>query len=336
MKRISVFALTFMLAATPSASFAQESVGFRLDEILKDITGPLIFFISMACLIGGIGIAVKGLMKLKDSGGQSSETGPALAMLLAATLLIALPEAAGVGMLTMTGSNTGIISQSDIRGVSVALDDSAPQSLEAPSAPWAAPVDCYSSGEPVPCMAANVAKNVVPIGVVATFVVAFIAGLWGLGHSLFELTKVQGGRPLPEGWGGKIIFNIVLLNASFLFQTVSQTILGQGGTVGAQGVNTSHSLLKYQISNSAALEQYQTLIGHVFTIMALFGVFAFVRGVFICKAAGEGRQGGTYSHGFIFMIAGILLANSKLSTCLVLNTLLGSSGTFGFCSGVSA
>jgi len=334
MKRIlaAIFAILFM---TPAA-YAQEnaSVGFRLNQILQDLTSPLLFLISFSCAVGGLWLLAKALLKLKDSGGQSDQTSGAMVMLVAAVLLIALPEAAGVGMITMVGDQSGILNTTHLQKARAILDDTNPSQIDSAGGnrAFASPSNCYSEEKPVPCMAANLAQNVVPIGIVATFALAFIAGLWGFGHALFELAKAQGGRPLPEGWWSKLIFNVVLLNAPVLFQTVSQTILGQGGTVGGNGLVSGSSLLKYNLSSNDALEQYQTLIGHVFTILALFGAIAFVRGIFVCKAAGEGRQGGTYGHGFVFIIAGILLANSKYSTCLVLNTMLGADGTFGFCS----
>lgn len=333
MKRLA----TIVLASIPtllmtSAAYAQTTtVGNRLDEILKNITGPFIFLISLLCFVGGIWLLAKALVKLRESSGQGGQVGPAMAILLAAALLIMLPEAAGTGMLTLTGQQSGLINNEDIAAAKIGLDDQQPNSFNTPTASVAAVTDCYSSAEPVPCMAENVAKNVVPIGVTAVFVIVFIAGLWGLGHALFDLTKVEQGRGLPEGWWGRVIFNVVLLNASVIFQIVSQTILGNGTTVGGDGLNASSDLLNYDIGINGDFAQYEELIGYVFTILALFGAIAFVRGIFVCKAAGEGRQGGTYAHGIVFMVAGILLANSKASTCLVLNTMLGSSGTFGFC-----
>lgn len=336
MKRLVLSPLVLVTAlASPGAAWAQEAttIGDRLNAILKDITGPFIFLISLLCLVGGIWLLAKGLIKLREAAGNGQQSTGAIAIIVAAAFLIALPEAAGTGMLTLTGEQSGIINNQDIAAAKIGLDDTtAGGSFDTPTASVGAVTDCYNAAEPVPCMADNVARNVVPIGIIAVFVVVFISGLWGLGHCLFDLTKLETGRGVPDGWWGRLIFNVVLLNASIIFQIVSQTVLGNPGTVTGDGL-AGGSLLEYSVGAGSNFKQYEELIGHVFTILALFGAIAFVRGIFVCKAAGEGRQGGTYAHGIVFIVAGILLANSKISTCLVLNTMLGAaSSTLGFCA----
>lgn len=334
MKRIVapiVFAASMLLA---SPAYAQATVGNRLNEILKDITGPFVFLISLVCLVGGVALLIKGFLKLKESSGNQAQAGTAIAIIAAAALLIALPETAGTGMMTLTGTGNmaGIVTSSDISAAKIGIGDESPGSFSSKTADVGAVTDCYSAAEPVPCMAGNIARNVVPIGIVAVFIIVFVSGLWGLGSALFETTKIEGGRSLPDGWWGRVIFNIVLLNASVIFQIASQTLLGNAGTVRGSGLEPNSTLLKYDIGVSGAtFQQYETLIGHVFTILALFGAIAFVRGIMVCKSAGDGKQGGSYSHGIVFIVAGVLLANSKYSTCLVLGTMLGNSGTFGFC-----
>lgn len=330
MKRIASLSLAVVaMAVFPVHAYAQATtIGERVGSIVTDLTGPFIFLLSIGALVGGLALLGKGLVKLKDASGNNAEVGSAMLTILAAVILIALPEAAGTGMMTIT-QQSGIISAADIRAAKVGLDDSGSGEFNVGDLTAADVTNCYTSEKAVPCIAKNIATNVVPVGIQATFILVFIAGLWGLAGTLFSLTKVQGGRGLPEGFWGKIVFNLLLLNASLLFQFTSQTLMGKSGTVGGNGLNDGSSLLTYDIGAGEKFAQYQEMIGYIFVILALFGAFAFVRGIFVMKSAGEGKQGSSYGHGIVFMVAGILLANAKFSTCTVLSTM--GVGTIGFC-----
>lgn len=331
-----------LLAMLPAQAQAQETVGGRLQDIIGNLSGPALFLISIACFAGGLWLLIRGLVKLKDASGNNEQTGGALLTIVAAVLLVALPEVAGVGMMTAVGGG-GIMGQGDLQAARATLDAGYVSGASSVSdqlkgmATVTAPENCLSEGaEGVTCMARNLAVNAVPIGIIAVFVAVFIAGVWGFGAALFELTKAQPGqRNLPDGWWGRLIFSVLLMNGPVLLAIVSQTILGNNGTIQQSGLQSGSSLLSYSIQTGAQFKQYEDLIGYLFIILALFGAIAFVRGIFVMKAAGEGRGGGgaSYGHGIVFMVAGVLLANAKISTCTILTTVGAQAlSGFGFCS----
>jgi hypothetical protein len=324
----------------PSQAFAQEaSIGSRLQAMLSDLTGPLVFLVSITCLLAGLWLLARSLIRLKDAGGNNEQTGPALLTMVAAVMLVALPEVAGIGMLTTAGG--GFVSNGDMMAARATLDAGYADKSAGLSGTIAglaevkAPENCLTDkDQAVTCMAKNLAQNVVPIGIITVFAAAFIAGLWGLGSAMLDLTKTQGGRGVPDGFWSKVIFNVLLMNGPFFFGIMTRTIFGHQGTINESGgLDTSGGLLEYDMGIEAeTLAKYQELIGYAFIILALFGAVALVRGLFVLKAAGEGKQSATMGHGIVFIIAGALLANAKASTCVILTTV----GAGGITSGASA
>lgn len=339
MKRI-LFAVAAMTAMSGPA-FAQDAstVGDRLQSLIGSLSGPALFLVSIAAFVGGLWLLVRGLVRLKDASSHNEGTGGALITIVAAVFLIALPEIAGVGIMTAAGGS--IVNNSDLQAAKATLDAGYAQGDQSVSnrlknlTQVTQPSDCFNEKDAVPCMAKNISINVVPIGIIAVFVGVFIAGIWGFGASLFELTKVQPGqRGVPEGWWGKVIFSVLMMNGPVLFTTFSSTILGNAGTINEGGQLGNSSLLTYQVVDGDKFKQYNDLIGYCFTILALFGAIAFVRGIFVMKAAGEGKQA-SYGHGIVFMVAGVLLANAKISACTLMTTVGMGAGALngaGFCS----
>src|SRR3546814_14800289 len=103
-------------------------------------------------------------------------------------------------------------------------------------------------------------------------------------------------------------------------------MLGQSVVLNT-GLDTASSLLSYTASSSADdfFKKYEELIGYVLQILTFFGVWAFVRGMLMVKMTAEGKQQQSYMSGIVFIVAGILLANAKVSTCMVLYTAGGRS-----------
>jgi uncharacterized membrane protein HdeD (DUF308 family) len=77
---------------------------------------------------------------------------------------------------------------------------------------------------------------------------------------------------------------------------------------------------------------YSQLLSNAFVILVFFGAWAFVRGVFMFKGVAEGKQQGSYGMAFTYTIAGIMLANAKFSTCLILGTVGGVDSAVDFCT----
>src|SRR3546814_8170425 len=95
-------------------------------------------------------------------------------------------------------------------------------------------------------------------------------------------------------------------------------MLGQSVVLNT-GLDTASSLLSYTASSSADdfFQKYEELIGYVLQILTFFGVWAFVRGMLMVKMTAEGKQQQSYMSGIVFIVAGILLANAKVSTCKI-------------------
>lgn len=346
-RTVNLARLALVASATslfPVHAFAQQTnVGTRIQLGLTDLIGPLLFVITLSCTLGGVFLFAKGLLKLREASQDRNGLGGSMMTIFAATMLIALPEVAGIGMGSVMGSS-GLIGSRDISMANQALDGDAGISkgsgistTVSRMATVTAPRNCIQERDAIPCMAENLAKNIVPIGVIAVFGFVFLAGLWGFGSALFELARSHGqeGRGTPPGWWGKALASILMMNGPPFFIAVTNSILGtDGNAVTTSGLNAGSSVLSYSISNVSVLQQYATLIGHVFTIMVLFGVLAFVKGLFVIKSAAERQGNATFSHGIVFMVAGVLLANSKLSTCAILSSITGDEGSrmLGFCT----
>lgn len=346
-----------LLASSPA--LAQVNVGDRLVAMLSNVWGPLFFLIAGASYVVGIVVFIAGLNKLRESSNSSMMADRAslsngLVKLFAAAMLIGLPEAAGIGVTTWTGTSANIFgSSSDLNSISRSLDfgqNGGPGDLSGRQGNLtsilgiagspAVPQDCYSASDPAVCMARNIAQNAVPIAIMVIFGMVFLVGLGMFFRSLVELARGDQGRGgvVPQGWGAKFAGSILMMNSPFLFGMISATILGAAGTgvIDMNGFDSSSSFLSYSYnggSPTSVLAKFEELIGYILTILAFFGVWAFIRGLFIVKATAEGKTQNSYGNGAVFMAAGILLANSKISTCAILATLVGAgTGTMGFCS----
>jgi len=352
LRRALPFALVVLAAAAygPPAFAADGgqvdgTIGQRIQVAMNDMVGPLLFFVTLASTLGGVFLMAKGLLKLKDSHQDQNAFRTAFTCIAAATVLIALPEAAGIGMNSVMGTQGMMFQTSELKLVADALDGvtaagQAPGiSQRASSLVNVGGVNpCINGGidSTVSCMAENLAKNVVPVGIIAVFAFVYLWGLWGLASYLFELARhsSERGGGSPQGFYTKGLTSILALTMLSLFMAVSQTIMGNVGPVGETGINAGSDILSYGLSGANVIQQYGKLIGYVFHILALFGVIAFAKGLFILKGVGDQRQNATFSHGIVFMIAGILMANAKLSTCTLMGTLSGFSAAkvVGFCT----
>jgi hypothetical protein len=329
-----------IIAASP-ANAASASFGERLQQMIEGTVSPVLLLIGAASLAAGIYLMGKGLMKMVEASSDrgSATLGSAFLMLFSATLLIALPDAAGVGVTSIFGSNN-FLGTNSLDQVQQALDTgpsgkaSSLASYFSGAATVATPDDCLSSKEATVCMAKNLALNVAPIATIAVFLVAFVWGLWLFASSLLAVAKANPGQGMPPGIASKFIGSALLMNSPFLFQIMAATIFGGSlTTIDDQGLVEKSSLLSYSTSMSGALDRYEELVGYVFVILALFGAVAFVKGVFMLISAGEGNNKATYGHALVFIIAGVLLANSKASTCMALTTVGAQAyNGLGFCS----
>lgn len=342
MKRFSVLiSALFINVAYPIAVYAQESttIGGRLSAIISESWSPIFLLCILLFGLGGIFFIGRGLMKIieaSSSGGRSTY-GSALTSIAVGTLLLFLPETAGIGMTSVLGSARGGTTlgaqgldyndQQGIQGDWTAR-------LVGALAPVGEPENCMDSKAAATCMAKNLAQNTVPMGIMALFAIVFIAGFIALATTFADMAK-SSDRGEQKSYLTKIVTAVLLMNSPLFYSQITKTLLGDiDSPITGGSLNTSSGLLKYPVASQLEVVQsYGQLIVHAFTILSFFGAFAFVRGIFMIKGVADGgRQGGSYGMAFTFIIAGILLANSKFSACLVLSTFGGSAMGAGFCN----
>jgi len=346
MRKAAGFWLAILFMAVPGVALAaggvENTLGGRLAAIGTELWKPLFVLVSFGSFIGGLILLGVGLMKLTRQGesrGGLWDSG--LAHLVAAALLISLPSAAGMGVTTLFG-NTGSAGTlgSEKLDTGAGAGQAAGVNLDGMVSPLRGAVgtqDCLAQAAPAACMAGNLAVNAVPMAVWTLFAFAFILGLIGLASAIVDLTKGQQQGGMPKGLGTKFATSILLLNGMTLYTFTTNTLLGNkdgaSATILQSGLNDNSGMLRYTVSaGPEILKKYAELIGHCFTILAFFGAWAFIKGIFMIRAASEGRSQGTVGMGMVYIVAGILLANAKYSTCMILTTLGGQSMGGAFCT----
>lgn len=335
--RLALVAAVMTIA--PRAAFAQD-VGTLLRSIANEVYGPFFFLIACSSFIGGLVMLALGLMKLTRQGesrGGIWESG--FAHLVAAALLISLPDAAGSGVMTVFGHSTGAYA---LGAIGLDTDGAAPftgsstlaSSLFTGFAQVGSVQNCLDQSAPAACMARNIAVNAIPMATWMLFGMTFLIGMVTFASAIMDITRTQQNQGMPRGWLVKVVTSVLLLNSATLFTYTTQTLLGRNdGPISEQGLDANSSMLSYPVNSSIEIVQrYAELIGWCFTILAFFGAWAFVRGIFIVKASGEGRSNDAgFGKGLVFIVAGVLLANAKYSSCVVLTTMGGAQMGQGFC-----
>lgn len=333
-----VFALTM---AMPGVALAQETIGGRLQAIVNDAWNPIFLIVAVGSALGGIFMFAKGLMKLVAASSERTQQGygPGLVYMAIAAMLIALPDAAGMGMTSIMGSargggtldSTGL----DYSDTGTSMASNFLSAMNGNLADVATVENCLSDKvAPAACMAKNIALNVVPMAVYALFAMVFIFGLVIFAMTLIEMAKSTDNPNQNRGGNiTKLVTAVLLMNAPVAFGLLSMTMLGVDGTIGSAGLTSTNSnLLKYTSGSELEIvKKYTELIGYAFIILTFFGAWSFVRGIFMIKATMEGRQQGTFGMAGVYVVAGVLLANAKMSTCFILNTVGGSAMGAGFC-----
>jgi hypothetical protein len=341
MKRISLLTAPAVLFAA-SPAFAVEkaaTVGDALRNMLLDIWNPILLLTVMCAGLGGLYLLVRGVMKFIETSqrGGGGGYGSALAHIALAAFLIALPQASGMGMNTIFGEARG---GSTMMSGGLDYDDNGTtgdylSSLMGGTAGVGTVDNCMSDATPAVCMSKNIAKNVIPMAVVMLFALSFLGGLAIAGTTIVQWAKSTDRSEQSKSNILKIVTAILLMNASVLFRLGTTTVMGQDTPISDLGHLTANSpLLSYPVNSSIeVVKQYSQLIGNCFTILVFFGAWAFVRGIFMVKGVAEGgRQAGSYGMAATYVIAGILMANAKFSTCLILATVGGADMGTGFCN----
>lgn len=309
--------------------------------MIDDMWNPLFLLVAVCSGIGGLFMFARGLMKLSAASSQSAQSnssswGPGLVSLVIAAMLLALPDAAGMGMTSVLGAAKGgaTLGSAGLDYNDNGMTGNFLDAITGGKAAVGGVENCLVSGTPAACMANNIATNVIPMAVMALFAMVFIFGLIIFAMTLIEIAKAQE-NPNQAGKGAitKLVTAVMLMNAPLAFGLATKTLMGTDGTITATGLNTSSDFLKYPTGSSLEIVQkYTALIGHSFTILTFFGAWAFVRGIFMIKSLVEGRGNqGSFGMAGVYIVAGVLMANAKPSTCFILNTVGGQSMAAGFC-----
>lgn len=325
-----------------SVAFAQEAsqgttVGLLLSNFVKETWNPLFLLIVVVMGVTGIYFVARGLTSLveatKQSGRSSYTSG--IAMMFAGVMLIALPDIAGIGMTSIFGSarGGGILGSAELDYNDQGMGGDFLNSIAGPLGSVGAVENCISHAAPATCMAANIARNVVPMGIMALFAMVFLAGFVSFALAIIDLAKNSERGDNRPGKLTKLITSVLLMNAPLFYTIITTSLLGSvDNPIGLNGLNASSDLLKYPVgSEIEVVKRFAELIGHAFTILTFFGAWAFIRGIFMIKGVAEGRDKGSYGMAMTYMVAGILMANSKFSACVILGTFGGSSLAAGFC-----
>lgn len=333
--RNAVALLSLLVMATPAAA---QTIGTQLSNIVTEVWNPLFLLVAVGTALLGIFLFFRGLMKVVEaaqSGGRGG-FGPGLTHIVVAAFLIALPDAAGIGMMSVFGSvrGEGTLGSGALDYNDGGMGGDFMSAITGGLANVGSVENCLTSEAPATCMAKNLAVNVVPMAIMMLFAVVFIIGLIAFASAIVDIAKASERGDNSKGRMARIVTAILLMNAPLFFSMMTTTLLNPGESpITAAGFNGASNMLKYPAgSEIQVVKNFTEIIGHSFTILTFFGAWAFVRGIFMIKSVAEkGGQSGSYGMAATYIIAGILLANAKFSACLVLGTVGGAAMGQGFC-----
>lgn len=341
MNKIALPSMAALIFMTTTALAADEkpkvmTIGGRVNDMIAENWNAVFLALAIICMVTGLFLLAKGLVALVATSSQREKPSAALSMILVGVLMISLPDVAGIGMQSLFGQVRGgstLGSETlDYSDQPNGMNADVLSSLLGNGVPSiAAPENCLGSKMPAECISGNLAKGSIPALLFALYAMGFLAGFLILAGALLGLARSSQGQPTGQGYLAKIAIAMLLMNAPYFFQILTYTILGTSDTtVDISGsINTTSSLLKYDGATSiVALQQMSQLVGHLFTILAFFGAFAFVRGIFMLKAVAEGKGKGSYGSALVFMASGVLLGNAKATAALFAGS-VGFGGVFG-------
>lgn len=339
LNRLNWFLVPALLAAGEARADTKNTLGEKLVGLIDNVWNPLFLLIAVVAAVGGIWMMAKGLMKLAEAANDRGGKGfaPGLIWVIVGAMLIALPDTAGMGMSTIFGSARG---GGTLTGAGLDYKDGITGdyfSMMTGGTVAAGDVtNCLGADDPAVCMARNIAVNAVPMGIMVLFSLVFLAGLAGFAMTLVEMAKNSDQQGQSKSHVTRLVISALLMNAPMAFSFMSQTMFGNStSTISSTfgNLNADSSLLKYTSGSSIDIvKRYSALIGYCFTILAFFGAWAYVRGIFMVKGVAEaGRNAGSYGMAGVYMVAGILMANAKASTCVIMKTTGGAGLATGFC-----
>lgn len=131
------------------------------------------------------------------------------------------------------------------------------------------------------------------------YVLALVAFAQGL-LRLFKTSEDKFHAPSGAGTALSFLICIVLAALPAWIGAASESLFGSAAPAGTASLGYRGS--PWYGSRSA---DYDALLAAVFAIVALVGLFAFIRGAFVLRAAADARPGATGGRAFAHMAGGI-------------------------------
>jgi hypothetical protein len=241
--------------------------------------------LTTVAFIGGIVLAVTGVLKLKDhvDNPQQVPLNAGLKRLIAGGAFLALPLTTNVIKGSLFGTDTGEI------------DGGAGFGITAPVGP---PVALDN-------VAVTFISNMATPMKYLMISFAFITGLAMILVGISRLIKTaQEGPRGPTGMG--TLFTFV---AGMALMAIGQSM--GNFTVSIFGSGTMKSYAVFTAAGLTATEETQlrNVIGSVLMFVSLVGFIAFMRGLFIMKLVADGNQNHSITQALTFLVGGALAVN---------------------------
>ncbi len=294
------------VTGSPStANVAANTLGGMMQNTMSNI-GIIPFFLSAIAYFSAIFFAISGLLKLQDyiEDPSRNQISTAIMRLFGAGFLLTLPTVVGVVINTFGGNSdkTG----NCFNGGSTGASDCGAWSVNA------------VSGNGFDAVLANIVNNIAPpLMQYALPAFCYFVGIIFVAVCLYRLAIASSDASRAPGSFGTFV--TLFVGAAFL--SFAHMIAYTRGTIFDTG--TVYNQMQF-VSSNPMDPQMQARAIAAFTAVLVFlrivGYISFARGLFILRAFGEGRSGGSIMGAVTHIIAGGMLANLGALLNAVQNT----------------
>ena len=308
------------------------SIFIRMLDAPKPVMGLIILLFG----IGGCIMVVRGLMGMRDLGGQPNSQNPLTTNIVRLTMG-GLSLSLGFIINTVTAT-FGFGDRDSLASFQKSM------------------VSCVMSGDASTkdAIIANFATDVSQPLIVVIYVFAAIIGLLMVGSALHQFpqttTPSQGG-PTVTGLLSRIAVGVLLINLYALSQSFTATVFTQEFSIGGAGCSplsySNHldgsgavqSLADCLSGTDVGIEKYAVGMQRViYYALIPFGLIAFISGLMAINSAAQGRQsqnGGGYKGGAVRIIAGVMMINMSSFVCTAERTFSTGAVKNSYCVAVN-
>ena len=149
----------------------------------------------------------------------------------------------------------------------------------------------------------SLVRDLEPGLLILVTVVCYLLALMALAQGLLRLLKTSEDKfhaPSAGGTALSFLICIVLAALPSWLDAASESLFGTANPAGAASLGYGGS--PWYGSRGA---DYDALLAAVFALVALVGLFAFIRGAFVLRAAADARPGASGARAFAHMAGGI-------------------------------